>query len=75
MCNGARLPTTICIMVPVRLREKKPSKNTDPDWHAFYNVLVGVDIIVTKDEEMDNLTLPPKKTRENYELTRKFQMV
>jgi hypothetical protein len=29
MCNGARLPTTICVMVPLRLQGKKPSKNTD----------------------------------------------
>jgi hypothetical protein len=28
MCNGARSPTTICVMVPLRLQGKKPSKNT-----------------------------------------------
>jgi hypothetical protein len=28
--NGAKLPTTICVMVPVRLQGKKTSKITAP---------------------------------------------
>jgi hypothetical protein len=31
MSNGTRLPTTICVMVPVKLQGKKPSKNTGPE--------------------------------------------
>jgi hypothetical protein len=38
MCNGTRLPTTMCVMVPVKLQGKKPSKNTAQDYH---NILQG----------------------------------
>jgi hypothetical protein len=44
-CNRAKLPTTMSVMVPVRLQGKEPSKNTDENmmaemiWEAISTVI------------------------------------
>jgi hypothetical protein len=46
----------------------------DPNWHIFHDVPVTSPVADEIDEEDIQLPPTPKKTRQNYELTRKFQI-
>jgi hypothetical protein len=46
----------------------------DPNWHIFHDVPVAWSTGYESEEEVVALPPTPKKTRRNYELTRKFQI-
>jgi hypothetical protein len=48
----------------------------NPNWHSFHDMPVIQDAAdeESKEEEFLDLPLPPKKTKRNYDLTRRFQM-
>jgi hypothetical protein len=46
----------------------------NPNWHAFHDVPLNVPEEESDEEDFLDLPPLPKKTRKNYEVTRKFQM-
>jgi hypothetical protein len=68
---------SITPLLSVSSESSMPCLSEDnPEWHIFHNVLVHDLMAVQESEDEENLDLPPppKKSKKNYELTRKFQI-
>jgi hypothetical protein len=61
---------------PIAISTDSNISEDNPNWHIFHDVPVhdSIDRFDSDEEEYVNLLPPPKKTKKNYDLTRRFQM-
>jgi hypothetical protein len=61
---------------PIAISTDSSISEDNPNWHIFHDVPVhdSIDGDDSDEEEYVNFPPPPKKTKKNYDLTRRFQM-